>query len=94
MADSLIATHVRFFVSTFNRVRHLQLAVKGVLSQSYCNLDIIVIDYGSTDESAAVVTSISNSRIERSVNYSWNNGLGVCNRLRNCRKDRTYAKRI
>lgn len=68
MANSVIALRVGVLIPTFNRVRYLQLAIKSVLSQSYCNFEIIVIDNGSTDGTAEFMADVSDPRVRYIVN--------------------------
>ena len=66
---------------TYNRVQFIPEAIKSVLAQQYVNWELIIIDDGSTDDTKAVVSSFSDSRIkyfyqqnlERSV--ARNNGV-------------------
>ena len=55
-------------VPTFNRVEYLSSAVKSVLEQSYNNLEIIVIDNGSTDGTAEFMSGIKDTRVRYIVN--------------------------
>ena len=45
---------VSVIIPTFNRAHTLPRAIKSVLAQSYQNFELIVIDDGSTDETASV----------------------------------------
>lgn len=49
---------------TYNRADIIQNTIKSLLAQSYKNFEIIVVDDGSTDNTAAVVCSIEDSRIK------------------------------
>jgi hypothetical protein len=46
---------VSIVIPTYNRSRLLRLAVESVLAQTYPNIETIVIDDGSTDDTAAVM---------------------------------------
>ncbi len=73
---------VSVIIPTFNRARSLIQAVASVLAQSYSNLEIIVVDDGSTDNSADLLHSRFGSRIRllrlprnRGVSYARNRGI-------------------
>jgi glycosyltransferase involved in cell wall biosynthesis len=48
---------------TFNREKQLPRAIASVLSQSYRNLELIIIDDGSTDSTEEIVKGYSDARI-------------------------------
>lgn len=50
-------------IPTYNRVEFILLSLKSVLMQDYENFEVIVVDDGSTDETASVVASISDPRL-------------------------------
>ena len=49
---------VTIYLPTKNRVNLLRRAVDSVLSQTYANIELIVIDDGSSDETSALLSSI------------------------------------
>lgn len=51
-------------IPTYNRARLIESSVKSVLSQTYQNLEVIVVDDASTDNTAEVVKAISDSRVK------------------------------
>lgn len=51
-------------IPVYNRGKFIKAAVESVLSQTYQNFEIIIVDDGSTDNSIAVVKSIEDSRIK------------------------------
>ncbi|MDX1533035.1 MAG: glycosyltransferase [Nitrosopumilaceae archaeon] len=57
--NSLEKIKVTVYIPTYNRSNLLQRALASVQNQTYRNLDIIVIDDCSTDETAKIVTDIS-----------------------------------
>jgi glycosyltransferase involved in cell wall biosynthesis len=51
-------------IPTYNRARgYLREALESALAQSYSNLEIVVSDNGSTDNTQSVVRSYANPRI-------------------------------
>lgn len=58
----------------FNGAKYLPEAIGSVLRQTYANLEILVVDDGSTDESAAIVERISDPRLRLVRNFA-NEGL-------------------
>ena len=51
-------------IPTYNRARIIEQTLKAVLSQSYNNFEVIVVDDGSTDDTATVVSSFVDERIK------------------------------
>ena len=60
--------------------RHVGKAVASVLRQSFSDFELVVIDDGSTDGTAQVVSDLSDSRI-RLIRNSANLGIGACHNL-------------
>ena len=50
-------------IPLYNKEKHIYRAVMSVLNQTFCDLELIVIDDGSTDNSEAIVKKIMDSRI-------------------------------
>lgn len=59
---------VGVIIPTFNRCGFLRESLASVLSQSYQNLEILVIDNGSTDGTPEFLTSIRDPRVRYLVN--------------------------
>lgn len=57
---------VSVIITTYNREKSLGRAIESVLRQSYRNIEIIIIDNGSTDGTRAVIQSYANSS---KINY-------------------------
>lgn len=51
-------------IPTYNRARDLKEAVNSVLRQTYQNMEIIVVDDGSTDETHELMNSFTDQRIK------------------------------
>jgi glycosyltransferase involved in cell wall biosynthesis len=83
MTGAATAPEVSAVVTTYNYGRFLPDALDSVLAQSYPTLEIVVVDDGSTDETAAVVRSYANrgvryvSRPHGGAGQARNTGLGV-----------------
>lgn len=65
---------VSIIMLTYNRVQYLEKAIKSVISQTYTNWELIIIDDGSTDTTAALVKNIEESRV-RYIKHENNAGL-------------------
>lgn len=55
---------ISVILPTYNRARQLMDSVDSVLKQSYKNLELIVVDDGSEDESVSVIRTIADSRLK------------------------------
>jgi glycosyltransferase involved in cell wall biosynthesis len=54
---------VTVVIPTYNRRELLQKAIASILSQTYTNWELFIVDDGSVDESKTLVTSIKDTRI-------------------------------
>ncbi len=66
-------------IPTYNSASKLKRALESVLAQSYENFEILVMDDGSTDNTAEVVGSLADPRII----YEWDKNFGGPARPRN-----------
>lgn len=55
---------VSVVIPTYNRANFLSQAIQSVLSQSYSNFELIVVDNASTDNTQEVVSFFSDSRLQ------------------------------
>lgn len=55
---------VSVILPTYNRAEHIRAAVDSVLAQDYEEMEILVIDDASTDDTEAVIRSIHDSRLQ------------------------------
>jgi glycosyltransferase involved in cell wall biosynthesis len=67
---------VSVIVPTYNRGYILGEALKSILEQSYKNIDVVVVDDGSTDDTFRVVQGISDGRV-RYISHECNRGCSA-----------------
>ncbi|MDQ7779247.1 MAG: glycosyltransferase family A protein [Planctomycetota bacterium] len=67
---------VSVIIPTYNRASFLVEAIGSVLAQTYSNLEVIVVDDGSSDGTMAAVEAIA-SRTARPVRYCWQHNQGA-----------------
>lgn len=65
---------VSVVIPTYNRADRLEKAVRSVLEQTYSNLEVIVVDDGSTDHTRQVIEEIQDLRLH----YVWQKNSGAC----------------
>lgn len=51
------STLVSIIVPVYNSEKYLKACIESIVSQTYKNLDIILVDDGSTDTSGAICTA-------------------------------------
>ncbi|WP_127792773.1 glycosyltransferase family A protein [Agromyces sp. LHK192] len=56
-------TYVSVILPTYNRARLIERAIGSVLSQTHRELELIVVDDGSTDDTAALVEQVGDERV-------------------------------
>lgn len=67
---------ISVIIPSYNRERSLERAVRGVLGQSYQNLELIIVDDCSTDSSCEIVEGIDDPRV-RLIRHEKNQGAGA-----------------
>jgi glycosyltransferase involved in cell wall biosynthesis len=66
---------VTICIPTYNRARYVREAIQSVLDQSFSDLEVLVSDNASTDDTAAVVASFADPRL-RYHRHDRNIGIG------------------
>ncbi|MGG7036573.1 MAG: glycosyltransferase family 2 protein [Flavobacterium sp.] len=61
-------------IPTYNRAHIVERAIKSVLSQTFTDYEILIVDDGSIDGTVKVIESFSNDKI----NYIYQENKGVC----------------
>jgi glycosyltransferase involved in cell wall biosynthesis len=79
---------VSVIIPTYNRGQLVFRAIKSVLNQTYKNLEIIIVDDGSTDDTEEIVKKFSDERIKY-IRYPKNRGLSFARNtgIRNSKGD-------
>ncbi|MEL6562461.1 MAG: glycosyltransferase family 2 protein [Bacteroidota bacterium] len=70
---------VSVLMITYNRANYLEESINSVLYQTYSNLEIVVLDDGSTDDTQVVIKRISDERLK----YHRINHIGLISKVRN-----------
>ena len=70
---------VSVIIPTYNRADYLKLALKSVLEQTHKNIEVLVADDGSTDNTAEIVLSFNEPRIK----YFYQKNTGTPGAARN-----------
>ncbi len=76
MNGAAIKPAVSVVLPTYNRAHTLDRAVGSVLGQTFGDLELIIVDDGSTDDTGAVVSGFNDPRI-RYVRHDVNRGANV-----------------
>lgn len=65
---------VSIIMATYNRAKTLERAINSVLNQTYSNLELIIVDDGSNDNTENILNSYKDPRI---VRYKHQTNMGV-----------------
>ena len=72
MNDNLVSV----ILPTYNRKHTIKKALYSVLQQTYSNLEVIIIDDGSTDNTSELIASYTDIRIHY-IYSPQNNGVSI-----------------
>lgn len=83
---------VSVIIDNYNYGRFLRTAIDSVLEQSYANLELIVVDDGSTDNSRSVIRNICGSDKRATYSFKDNGGQlsGINNGIRLAKGDAVF----
>lgn len=68
----LLNSQVSIIITCYNYGQHIEEAIKSALEQSYKNIEVIVIDDGSTDNTKNIC-----SKFSKQINYTFQRNSGV-----------------
>lgn len=75
---------VTVLIPVYNCAKYIATAIESVLSQKYTDYELLIIDDGSTDNTAEIISNIKDSRIiflknskNRGIVYTLNKGLDL-----------------
>ena len=76
MSSETVDPIVSVITPTYNRAPLLPRALRSVLSQDFQDLELIVVDDGSTDETPEIIASFSDPHL-RCIRFPENRGIGA-----------------
>lgn len=68
------STLVSIVLPTYNGARYLRRSIDSCLNQTYKNVELVIVDDGSSDETPQIIKSYSDNRIKY-IRYTDNKGL-------------------
>lgn len=84
--ESTFSPLVSVIIPTYNRQNSILKALNSVLNQTYKNLEVIIIDDGSTDDTVKIINDLNDHRVKiyqndsnRGACYSRNRGVNLSN---------------
>ena len=80
---------VTIIIPVYNVEKYLCQCLESVINQSYCNLEILIVDDGSTDGSGAICDEYANKDKRITVYHTENGGLSAA---RNYAIDRAHGE--
>jgi glycosyltransferase involved in cell wall biosynthesis len=63
MRDGAAAPTVSIVMAAYNAARHIEASITSALAQTWSDLELLVVDDGSTDGTSDIVSSIADNRI-------------------------------
>ncbi|MDO6568450.1 glycosyltransferase [Alteromonas sp. 1_MG-2023] len=64
-------------MTTYNASRWVEVSIASILSQTFIDFELLIIDDGSNDRTTQIINSFNDKRI-RLISNSGNKGVGVC----------------
>ncbi|MEM4655218.1 MAG: glycosyltransferase [Thermosphaera sp.] len=74
---------VSIIIPSYNHANYIEAAIQSVLTQTYGDLQVIVVDDGSTDESSSILQRLTNEKVQvvfqqnRGAHAAINRGLSM-----------------
>ena len=72
---------ISVIIPTYNRENMIGYAIKSVLNQTFKNLEIIVVDDGSTDNTEEIIRDFKDKRVKYIKKYKKNRGISVARNI-------------
>lgn len=68
---------ISFIVPVYNVEKYIQRCIRSIMAQSYCDIEIILVDDGSPDESGAIIERFAKIDIRIKVIHQQNAGVSA-----------------
>ena len=68
---------ISVLMPTYNDASYIKDSISSIITQSYNNWELVIVDDGSTDDTAIIISSLNDYRIK----YIYQNNLGQLNAL-------------
>jgi alpha-1,3-rhamnosyltransferase len=80
MNETIMRPLVSIVIPSFNHGRYIQKCIEGVLSQDYQNIELIIIDDGSTDDSTVKIEQMASACKDRFARFEFRSrpNKGLC----------------
>lgn len=83
---------ISIIIPVFNTAPYLVEAIDSVLGQTYKNLEIIIVDDGSTDNSGAICDEYTKKDERIKVIHQENQGLSAARNIVNAKMDLSHFR--
>ena len=68
---------VSIILGVYNQEKYVRKAIESILEQSYQNIEIIILNNGSTDNSAMIINEYSTNPRIKILSYIQNMSIGI-----------------
>ena len=75
---------VSILIPVYNREKYIELTVNSALSQTYENIEVVVVDNNSTDNTWSILTRLKNKNPEKLKIFKNNTNIGPVNNWFKC----------